>query len=117
VVKWLVSLLLSPALKLGEKYLDNQKDKNKLEHATTQAAIEADSAVRKIKFGTWMGRLPLFIAEVTCAIYIGAIFVDSTFPSDYLTPLELPEWFKSHFSTIVASVFGIAVTQRFLNRK
>jgi len=117
VVKWLASLILSPVLKLGEKYLDNQGDKQKLEHATTQVAIEADSAVRKIKFSTWMGRLPLFIAEVTCALYIGAIFVDSTLPSDYLNPLELPEWFKSHFSTIVASVFGIAVTQRFLNRK
>jgi len=117
MIKWIIGKLLSPLIGLGERYLDNEKDRVKLEHGTTRVAIDADAGVRKIKLGNWMGRLPLFVAEVTCAIYIGAIFVDSTFPTEYLNPLELPEWFKSHFSTIVASVFGIAVTQRFLNRK
>ena len=117
MIKWLVSALMSPLLKLGEKYLDNEKDRRKLEHGTARVAIDADTSVRKVKLSNWMGRLPLFVAELTCAVYIGAIFIDSTFASDYINPLELPEWFKSHFSTIVASIFGLAITQRFLNRK
>lgn len=117
MIKWLVNALLSPLVGLGEKWLDNEKDRQKLEHGTTRVAVEADAAVRKGKLSNWMGRLPLFVAEITCAIYIGAIFIDSTFASDYLNPLELPEWFKEHFSTIVASIFGLAITQRFLNRK
>lgn len=117
MIKWLVSALMSPLLKIGEKYLDNEKDRRKLEHGTTRVAVEADASVRKIKLSTWMGRLPMFVAEITCAVYIGSIFVDSTFPSDYLNPLELPEWFKQHFSTIVTSIFGLAIAQRFLNRK
>jgi len=117
MIRWLVGAILSPFLRIGEKYLDNEKDKVKLREGTKRVSIEADTSVRKIKFSSWMGRLPLFVAELTCSMYIAAIFIDSTFASDYINPLELPEWFKEHFYIIVTSVFGIAVTQRFLNRK
>ena len=114
MIATIVRLLLGPLLKLGEKHLDNQKDKTRLEHGTRQAAYKADSAVRQVKLLHWMGRAPLFIAEVSCAFYLAAIMIDSTWPSDYIDPLELPGWFKPHFTTLMWSIFGIATGDRLL---
>lgn len=116
MIKWLVGALLSPIVGLGEKYLDNQKDKARLKAATDQAVYSADAAVRKVKSGHWMGRVPLFVAELATAIYLAAIMIDSTFPMDWLTPLELPNWFKPHFHLALASVFGIAAADRWLRK-
>jgi hypothetical protein len=117
LIRWLATAILSPFLKLGEKYLDNEKDRQKLEHGTTRVAYEADAAVRKVKLGTLLGILPLFIAEVSCSIYLAAIFLDSTWASDLINPLELPEWFKPHFYIIVASIFGISTFERVAKRR
>ena len=117
MIKWLVGALLSPLTKLGERYLDNQKDKNRLEAGITTAAHKADSSIRKVKLGHWMGRTPLFIMEVACATYVGAILFDSTYPTIYINPLELPEWFKPHFTTVLASVAGLATVERIFGRK
>lgn len=120
MIKWLVEKLLgavlSPLTRLGEKYLDNQRDKQVLDAGITHAAYKADAAVRSIKFGSILGRLPLFVAEFACAAYIAAVLADSIYPTDYLNPLELPEWFKPHFTTILASVAGLAVTERVFDK-
>lgn len=112
MIGWIVRALLGPLTALGSKYLDNQKDRARLEAGVTEAAYQADAAVRKVKLSHLLGRLPLFVAEVTCAVYIGSIFVDSTFPMAWLTPLELPQWFQDSFYIIVASIFGIAAVER-----
>ena len=106
IIKWIVGALLKPLTSLGGKYLDNQKDKERLKHGTERVAVDADAAVRKIKLGTLLGQLPLFIAEASCALYIAAIFLDSTWASSFFNPLELPEWFKEHFGVIIVSIFG-----------
>lgn len=111
MIQWIVGALLSPLTKLGERYLDNQKDKQRLEHGTTQAAIKADEAVRKIKLTDAILKLPLFVGEASIILYISAIMVDSTFPSDYLNPLQLPGWFEPYFKIAVASVFGVSAVQ------
>ena len=114
MVMWLVNALMSPLLKIGEKYLENEGDKQKLQHGTDRLAIEADASIRKIKLTHWMGRLPLFIAEASCALYIAAIFIDSTWASDYINPLK---WFEDDFSVIVASLFGLAAAKTLMSRK
>lgn len=106
MIRWIVGVLLKPFLSLGEKYLDNVKDRTILEHGTERVTIAADTAVRKIKMGTLLGQLPLFLAEASTAMYITAIMIDSTWASNWVNPLELPVWFKQHFDVIVASIFG-----------
>ena len=117
---WLVRAiaggLLKPFLVLGEKYLDNQQDRERLQQGTDRVVYQADAAVRTIKLGHWMGRLPLFAAECAASTYFISILVDSTFPMEWLTPLELPEWFKPHFYVAMASIFGIATVDRWLRR-
>jgi hypothetical protein len=117
VLGWLVSALLRPLTALGEKYLDNQRDKARLEAGVTEAAYRADEAVRRIKLSYVLGRLPLFVAEMSCAAYIAAILIDSTYPMGWLTPLQLPAWFMSRFDMILASIFGIAAFERVVRRK
>lgn len=113
----LVGAVLSPLLKLGERYLDNQKDKERLKAATEQIAINADASVRPSKWSHWMGRLPLFVAEVTAVAYFASILVDSTFPTDLVNPLKLPQWFEPYFGWTMSSVLGIAAMDRWFGRK
>ena len=117
MIKWVVEALLSPLTKLGEKYLDNQKDRERLEHGTARVVYEADAAFRIGKLSHLVLRLPIFVAEGAAALFFAAILIDSTFPSDYLNPLELPEWFKPQFSVALASIFGISTFERVINRR
>lgn len=117
MLKWLLGALLSPLTKLGEKYLDNQADKERLRAGTDRVVYEADAAVRSVKLKDTLLRFPLFLAEAAASLYITAILVDSTYPMAWLTPLELPEWFKPHFYIIAASIFGIAAVERRIGAK
>jgi len=116
IIKWIVGAILGPFIRIGEKYLDNQKDLERLKAGTTRVAYQTDAAVRMVKFGSLLGQLPLFVAEMSVSVYIASIMFDSTFPTDLVDPLELPEWFKEHFSAIVASVVGLAVFERVARR-
>ena len=111
-----VRALLAPALRLAERYLENQSDRDRLRAASDQVAYRADQKFRGVKVAHWMGRLPLFAAECAAASYFIAILVDSTYPLAWLAPLELPEWFKPHFYVALASIFGIATVDRWLRR-
>lgn len=117
MIGWLVSLLLKPLTSLGERYLANQADKARLEAGVAEAAYKADASVRPAKLSSVLGRLPLFIAEVSCAVYLAAILVDSTYPLEWLTPLELPQWFKPHFYMMCASIFGLGTFERVVGRR
>lgn len=117
MISWLVSLLLRPLTALGERYLKNQNDRDKLAAGVTETAYKADAAVRPAKLASIFGRLPLFVAEMACALYVAAILIDSTYPMDWLTPLQLPGWFVTRFDMILASVFGLATFERIVRRK
>lgn len=112
MIRWIVSAVLSPLVRLGEGYLENQRDRERLQAGVTEAAYRSDEAVRRVKLGSMLQRIPLFVAEIACAVYIAAILIDSAFPMQWLTPLELPEWFKSRFDVILASVMGLATFER-----
>ena len=79
--------------------------------------LEAEISERRQKLADPLLKLPLFAAEVSVSLYIVAIMLDSTVPMAWLTPLELPEWFKPHFYLIVASIFGISAAERYLRRR
>jgi hypothetical protein len=117
MIGWLVSLLLKPLTALGERYLKNQNDRDKLAAGVTETAYRADAAVRPAKLASIFGRLPLFVAEMACSLYVAAILIDSTYPLDWLTPLQLPGWFMTRFDMILASVFGLATFERIVRRK
>ena len=117
MISWLVSMLLRPLTALGERYLANQGDKARLQAGVTETAYRADAAVRPAKLASIFGRLPLFVAEIACALYVAAILIDSTFPMDWLTPLQLPGWFMSRFDMILASIFGLATFERIVRRR
>lgn len=74
--------------------------------------LEAEASARARKLADPILKFPLFFTEMCCALYIGAILIDSTFPMVWLTPLELPEWVKPRFDIIVVSIFGIAAATR-----
>lgn len=124
MIGWLASLLGSTAFKtiageLRQARLDRLNAENSEARIKADVRIkelEAEMAERSRKLADPVLKLPLFVAEISVAVYIAAIMVDSTFPMDWLTPLELPNWFKPHFHIVVASLFGISAAERFLKR-
>ena len=96
--------------------LNAENDDARIKADVKVAELEAEVQTRVKKLSDPLLKIPLFIAEFTTAIYIGAIMIDSTFPTDWLTPLELPAWFQPHFGVIIASIFGISAVDRFLKR-
>ena len=117
MVKLILSALAGPFVAIASKFLDNQKDKERLRQRTARVVYNTDAAVRKAKLGDKLLRVPLFTAEMSVALYFASIMVDSTWPSDYVNPLELPEWFKPHFHIAIASIFGISTFERVINRR
>lgn len=116
MIQWIIGKviggLLGPLMKLGDKYLDNAKDKTRLEHGTMRVMIEADVRSRQLKMQSWMGRFPLFVAECVGVAYYAAVVVDSIQNFLWLNPLELPNWFKPYFNMTMISVFGINTVNR-----
>jgi hypothetical protein len=108
--------ILGPMLSIAEKWLDNQKDLQRLEHVTKRVAMVEDTKQRVTKWQYAILRLPLFCGEIAAVGYFAAVMIDSTFASDWLNPLELPAWFQPHFGTALASIFGIAAAERIFRR-
>jgi len=116
MIKMILSLVLGPLLGIAEKYLDNQRDLKRLQHVTERVAMVEDTKQRVAKWQYGILRLPLFCGEVAAVGYFAAVMWDSTFPSTWINPLELPGWFQPHFGTALASIFGIAAAERVLRR-
>ena len=114
MIKTIIELLLKPLTSLGEKYMETQVNKDKIKAGTDAIVYKTDAAVRKVKQSSILGRIPLFIMEVSCAMYVAAILFDSTFATNYLNPLKLPTWFEPHFAVVLASVAGISAVERIL---
>ena len=89
---------------------DNDAARIELEklEASLRAQVERD----KEKLGSVLGRIPLFVAEMSAALYLATVLFDSMFPSAWLNPLELPEWFKPQYAAALASVVGISAAER-----
>lgn len=116
MISLVLKVILGPLLTIAEKYLDNQKDLNKLKHVTKRVAMVEDTKQRVVKWQYAILRFPLFLGEAVAVLYFGAILIDSTFPSDWLNPLEIPKWFQPSFATALASIFGIAAAERILRK-
>lgn len=89
-----------------------ENDKDRLDADRMIAALQAEALSRPVKLSSLFGRLPLFIAEMSASLYLAAVLVDSIWPSDWLNPLELPEWFKPQYAAALASVLGIGAAER-----
>jgi hypothetical protein len=107
IIKAVIGGVAGPLVSLGEKYLDTQVDKDKLDAGVTIAAIEADAKFRASAMSWIEFRGPLFIVLAPHALYMSAIAIDSTFPSDYINPLELPDWYKPYFTQVTLVLLGI----------
>lgn len=116
MIGMILNIVLKPLLGVAEKWLDNQKDLARLEHVTERVAMVEDTKQRVAKWQYAILRFPLFCGEVAAVGYFAAVMWDSTFPSAWLNPLELPAWFQPHFGTALASIFGIAAAERILRR-
>lgn len=108
----IIRTLLGPLISLGEKYIEEQTKREALRNSA--AAIT--ERVRQFKLGYALLRIPLFVAEMSAALYFAAVMIDSTFPSDYLNPLELPKEFKDYFLIALSSMFGLTTIERILRR-
>jgi hypothetical protein len=93
-----------------------ENDEKRIEAEIRLRELENEAAMRRQMLADPLLKMPLFLASFTASLYISAIFVDSTFPMQALTPLELPDWFKPHFSIVLSAIFGISVVERFLGR-
>ena len=116
MISIILKVILGPLLTIAEKYLDNQKDLNRLKETTKRVAMVEDTKQRVVKWQYAILRFPLFVGETVAVLYFGAILIDSTFPSDWLNPLEIPQWFQPSFATALASIFGIAAAERILRK-
>lgn len=116
MIAMILRTILGPLLSVAEKYLDNQKDLKRLEHVTKRVALVEDTTQRVAKWQYAILRFPLFCGEIAAVGYFSAVMWDSTFPSTWINPLELPAWFQPHFGTALASIFGIAAAERILRR-
>lgn len=108
----IIRAILSPLISLGEKYIEEQTKREALRNSA--AAIT--ERVRRAKLSYLLLRIPIFIAETSAAIYFASVMIDSTFPSDYLNPLELPKEFKDYFLVALASIFGLTTLERVLKK-
>jgi len=114
MIQWIVKAALGPFVEIAGLFIKSQTDKEKLRAKTTQVAINADAAFRQMKLGYWMGRVPLFIAEFSASCYFSAILWDSyVITNGLFAPLELPKWFQPQFALAMASIFGLALAQRY----
>jgi hypothetical protein len=94
-----------------------ENDDKRIAANTRIKELEAEISERRQKLADPVLKLPLFLSELAVSVYIVAVMVDSTFPTEWLTPLRLPDWFVPHFYLIVASIFGISAAERFLRGK
>lgn len=104
----ILNLLMKPAVEVAALFFKSQNDKEKLREKSRQIAIDADARVRAVKYGYWMGRFPLFVLEITHVSYAAMIMIDSMWPSDYVNPLEIPDWYKPYFGAVMAGVVGLS---------
>jgi hypothetical protein len=121
ILNWLVGGGIAA---IGKEIRQMRVDRFTAENADKRIAadvrlkeLEAEAAERRQILADPILKLPLFLASFTGSLYLSAIFVDSTFPMAWLTPLELPEWFKPHFSVVLASIFGATIADRWLRRR
>ena len=116
VLKWLtgggISAIGGEINRWQEIRAKAENDKDRLEADRFIAALQAEAETRPAKWSSILGRLPLFVAEISAAAYLATVLIDSMFPSDWFNPLELPEWFKPHYHAALASVLGIAAAER-----
>ena len=109
MISLIVRTLLSPLVSLGGKWLDNEKDKEKLKHGTDRLAIEADTSVRKVLLSHPLLRVPVFVAQISAASYFSSVMIDSIYANDITNPLELPESTKIVYQMVMASIVGLGV--------
>ena len=115
MIGWIVKAVLTPLTKLGEKYLDNQKDKERLKHGTDRIAIEAEASVRKVLLSSPLLRLPVFVVLMATATHYSAVIIDSVYPMEWLNPLELPEDIKIVYNAAMISMLGLGSYRTVLN--
>jgi hypothetical protein len=116
MIALILRTILGPLLSVAEKYLDNENDIRRLEHVTKRVAMVEDTTQRIHKWQYTLLRIPLFVAECAAVAYFAAVMIDSTWPSDWINPLELPDVFKEYYATALASIFGISAAERILRR-
>jgi hypothetical protein len=121
VIKAILAFLAGPiAGELRQAY------KDRLNAANNEQRIAADIRIKELtgeaderrqKLADPLLKTPIFVSEFFVSLYIAAIMIDSTFPSNLINPLELPEWFKPHFSIVVASIYGASLVSRYLPKR
>lgn len=121
MIKAILAFLGGPiAAELRQAYKDRLEAQNSEQRIAADLRIkelQEEATFRRQKLVDPLLKLPLFLSEVFVSLYIVAIMADSIFASDWVNPLELPEWFKPHFQIIVVSIFGISAADRFIRRK
>lgn len=103
-----VRIVLGPLLKFGEKYLDTQVDKAKLEAGVDRTAIEADARFRAMALEHPAFSIPFAILFGSHALYCAAIVLDSfAWTNGFFAPLELPKWYQDDFEMVMIALTGL----------
>lgn len=108
MIKWIVQAAIAPVTEIAVLFFKAQTDKERLRAKSRQIAMDADARVRAVKYGYWMGRIPLFVLEITHVTYCAMIMIDSMWPSDYVNPLKIPDWYEPYFGAVMAGVVGLS---------
>lgn len=115
MIKWIVGALLAPLTRLGESWIAYKKDRQALEHGTERIAIQSATTFGVALLGSFAGQVALLVLLVPVNLHVAAVFVDSTWPSDVIEPLALPQRYATLMEMIVGAQLGVAAW-RFLRR-
>ena len=117
IVSWLLSGLLAPLASLGEAWIRLQSDKNKIEAGVQRDGIQSATTIALALIGSWLTRIPIAILLLTVDLHVAAVFIDSTWPSDWLNPLALPEPYREIMWAVVVAQVGVGAYRVWSGRR
>lgn len=104
LLKWLPGGILSPILDYLGKRADSKNEALRIE---VQREIELRQAQRDVLVAEtehWVAWLPRFAIAMSVALYLGAIFIDSTFDLAFVV-LRVPTEMDTIISVVVGGLF------------
>lgn len=117
IVSGIVSGLLAPLARLGESWLRLQADKNRIEAGVQLGGIQSATTIALALIGSWLTRIPIAILLLAVDLHVAAVFIDSTWPSERLNPLKLPEPYQDVMWAVVLAQVGVGAYRVWSGRR
>jgi hypothetical protein len=112
----LIPSLATPILAHLDRRLASDAERDNKELVRQREVIAAQVALAQTRERDFFGRLPAWIISTSVAVYVASVFVDSTWPSDWLNPLAVPDPFVSTLNIVIAALFGLGAVDKLFRK-